>query len=69
MVEGFLSEDRYAYQRARSAEILLAAADHAASKNKEGGRPTDLVGLDVAGDLDSAPHQSLVQSLQHRGIP
>ena len=54
MLEGKLAEGQYAYQRARSTEVLLADLDRFVAERREDGWTTYMVGLDIAGAFDGA---------------
>ena len=57
------AEGRYAYQKGRSTEILLADLDAFAEGNVKDGFSTYVVGLDIDGAFDSASLPGLVETL------
>ena len=54
VLERRLAEEQYAYQRARSTELLLADLDRIDPTSRRGGWTTYMVGLLIAGAFDSA---------------
>ena len=68
-VENRVSCGQYAYQRARSTEILLADLDNFVTGNMKRGRPTYVVGLGVEGAFDSASLVKLVEALLYYEVP
>ena len=68
-LEGKLAEEQYAYQKARSTELLLADLDRFVRQGRQAGRTTYMVGMDVAGAFDSASLPRLVETLRCYGIP
>ena len=68
-VEQRISCSQYAYQRARSTEILLSDLDHSVTGNVRDKKTTYVVGLDVAGAFDSASLGKLVEALLYYDVP
>ena len=68
-LEGKLAEEQYAYQKARSTELLLEDLDRFVRKGKQEGWITYMVGMDVAGAFDSASLPRLVETLRYYAIP
>ena len=66
---GKLPGRQNAYQRLRSAEIMLSDLDRSASGNREGEKYTYMVGLAVAGAFDSASLSRLTGTLIHYAVP
>ena len=56
MVEKQLADEQYAYQRARSPEVLISDLDNFITNNRNNQRLTCVMGLDIAGAFDSASH-------------
>ena len=56
------SEVQYAFQRARSTEIMLLGLDHLVSESRAEERYTYVVGLRVAGAFDSASLSALIEA-------
>ena len=69
IVSDIMSEDQYAYQRARSTEILLADLDHFVTTSRNKNKTVYLMGLDIAGAFDSAAHQKIIDSLEYFAVP
>ena len=65
LVEHLLSADQYAYQRARSTEILLSDLDYFVTTNRARNRITYVAGLDIAGAFDSVSYVKLLETLKY----
>ena len=69
LVEPFLTECQYAYQRQRSAEVLLADIDSFVQESSGGSWVTYIVGLDIEGAFDTADLDRLLDALEGIGAP
>ena len=68
-LERKLAEEQYAYQKARSTELLLEDLDRFARKGRKEGWITYMVGIDVAGAFDSASLPRIVETLRYYAAP
>ena len=68
-VEKKISRSQYAYQKARSAEVLVSDPGRFATGNIRAGTTTYVVGLDVAGAFDRTSLEKLREALLYYGVP
>ena len=69
VVERKLAECEYAYQRKRSAEVLLADLDSFIQNGANDGQVLCLMGLDIQGAFDNADLNQVITELRSMAVP
>ena len=69
VLEPKITGNQYAYQRKRSAEILLADLDSFVGDSLRESRAIYMAGLDIQGAFDNADLLCLIEALKKRGVP
>ena len=69
VIETLLVDWRHAYQRKRSAEILLANLDSFVQDGSQRGQTVCLIGLDIQGEFDNADLSQVITAMEDIGAP